>query len=351
MCAGRLRKVLSAVGVVFKGRASTAPTAASPTAVRRDSATRSRRTNGNGQGVDQGRRPKSRPRRPQDRTPRARRRLASDSTSTGSSAKAAADQLTAREAHIGFHFGDRCGWRAPRRRRAAYCWPRANLARLPTSDACAALTTYRRTLVRHRRLVAAAARRRWPRSPPCGWSRHLRRPRRSRSLPPTICLPGSGSPLTTSAPYESRRSLVPTRARRLVVRRSATCLRRRCARRGGHRSVGGRPIDSRRLRRAPWWPRRFGFPTPTLRPCCDSGDHIDVYAAVADVGQPAAVVAADVVVIAVPEPTEVSRQPGAVVVLAATPDQAARLAGGASDERPGGRHPAVAAAAAAAPSR
>jgi Flp pilus assembly protein CpaB len=63
-----------------------------------------------------------------------------------------------------------------------------------------------------------------------------------------------------------------------------------------------------------------------LRP----GDHVDVYAAVAAVGQPAALVAADLVVITVPEPADDSRQSGAAVLLAATPDQAARLAGAAS---------------------
>jgi Flp pilus assembly protein CpaB len=57
-----------------------------------------------------------------------------------------------------------------------------------------------------------------------------------------------------------------------------------------------------------------------------TGDHIDVYAAVAEVGQPAALVAADVAVIAVPETLDVGRE-GAIVVVAATADQSARLAG------------------------
>jgi pilus assembly protein CpaB len=61
-----------------------------------------------------------------------------------------------------------------------------------------------------------------------------------------------------------------------------------------------------------------------------TGDRIDVYSAVAEVGQPASLVAADVAVIAVPEPADESRREGAVVLLAATPDQAARLAGAAA---------------------
>jgi pilus assembly protein CpaB len=58
-----------------------------------------------------------------------------------------------------------------------------------------------------------------------------------------------------------------------------------------------------------------------------TGDHIDVYAAVAEIGEPASLVAADLAVIAVPRSVADTRQLGAVVLLAATPDQAARLAG------------------------
>jgi Flp pilus assembly protein CpaB len=61
-----------------------------------------------------------------------------------------------------------------------------------------------------------------------------------------------------------------------------------------------------------------------------TGDRIDVYSAVAEVGQPASLVAADVAVIAAPEPVDGARQTGAVVLLAVTPDQAARLAGAAA---------------------
>jgi Flp pilus assembly protein CpaB len=61
-----------------------------------------------------------------------------------------------------------------------------------------------------------------------------------------------------------------------------------------------------------------------------TGDRIDVYSAVAEVGQPASLVAAGVAVIAAPEPVDGARQAGAVVLLAVTPDQAARLAGAAA---------------------
>jgi hypothetical protein len=50
-----------------------------------------------------------------------------------------------------------------------------------------------------------------------------------------------------------------------------------------------------------------------------------VYSAQGDLVHPASLVAADVAVIAVPEPLAPGEQ-GAIVVLAATPDQAARLA-------------------------
>jgi pilus assembly protein CpaB len=61
-----------------------------------------------------------------------------------------------------------------------------------------------------------------------------------------------------------------------------------------------------------------------------TGDRIDVYAAVAEIGQPASLVAANLAVIAVPEPIDGAREQGAVVLLAASPDQAARLAGAAA---------------------
>jgi Flp pilus assembly protein CpaB len=61
-----------------------------------------------------------------------------------------------------------------------------------------------------------------------------------------------------------------------------------------------------------------------------TGDHIDVLSAVADVGEPAVLVAADLTVIATLDQGDDVRQPGAVVVLAATPEQAARLAGAAA---------------------
>jgi pilus assembly protein CpaB len=69
------------------------------------------------------------------------------------------------------------------------------------------------------------------------------------------------------------------------------------------------------------------LPDADIASLLSAGDRIDVYAAVAEVGQPAALVAADVTVITVPEPVDDSRQQGAVVLLSATPDQAARLAG------------------------
>jgi Flp pilus assembly protein CpaB len=72
------------------------------------------------------------------------------------------------------------------------------------------------------------------------------------------------------------------------------------------------------------------LPDAEIAALLHTGDHIDVYAAVAEVGAPASLVAADVVVIAVPRPADDERQSGAAVVLAATPDQAARLAGAAA---------------------
>ena len=61
-----------------------------------------------------------------------------------------------------------------------------------------------------------------------------------------------------------------------------------------------------------------------------TGDRIDVYAAVAEVGEPAALIAGSVTVVAAPEPSGDTGLGGAVIVVAATPDQAARLAGAAA---------------------
>lgn len=55
------------------------------------------------------------------------------------------------------------------------------------------------------------------------------------------------------------------------------------------------------------------------------GDHVDVYAAGADPGDSADLVAADSAVLALPQPAEGGRE-GATVVLAVSPEQAARLA-------------------------
>jgi Flp pilus assembly protein CpaB len=72
------------------------------------------------------------------------------------------------------------------------------------------------------------------------------------------------------------------------------------------------------------------LPDADIAALLHTGDRVDVYGAVADVGEPAALVAAGVAVIAVPEPNDDVGQGGAVVVLAATPDQSARLAGAAT---------------------
>ncbi|HSS67547.1 MAG TPA: SAF domain-containing protein [Nocardioidaceae bacterium] len=72
------------------------------------------------------------------------------------------------------------------------------------------------------------------------------------------------------------------------------------------------------------------LPDADIAALLHTGDRVDVYSSVADVGEPATLVAAAVAVIAVPEPNDEVRQSGAVVVLAATPDQSARLAGAAT---------------------
>jgi Flp pilus assembly protein CpaB len=71
------------------------------------------------------------------------------------------------------------------------------------------------------------------------------------------------------------------------------------------------------------------LPDAEIAALLHAGDHIDVYSAVAEIGEPAVLVASDLVVVAAVEPADEVRQAGAVVVLAATPEQAARLAGAA----------------------
>jgi Flp pilus assembly protein CpaB len=67
------------------------------------------------------------------------------------------------------------------------------------------------------------------------------------------------------------------------------------------------------------------LPDADIAALLHTGDRLDVYSAQGDLVHPASLVAADVAVIAVPEPLAPGEQ-GAIVVLAATPDQAARLA-------------------------
>jgi Flp pilus assembly protein CpaB len=68
------------------------------------------------------------------------------------------------------------------------------------------------------------------------------------------------------------------------------------------------------------------LPDADLAALLHTGDRIDVYAAQAELGQPASLVVADVEVITVPAALDERARQGALVVLAATPDQSARLA-------------------------
>jgi pilus assembly protein CpaB len=202
-------------------------------------------------------------------------------------------------------------------------------ARVPTSSRATLSTitsTYRRTFLRHRRGVAAllagaavllALRVVAPDPPPSTvavvaardlpagtrlTSDDVREVRVAQSL-----MPASGALAESSA--LGRVVAAPLRAGEVVTDQSVV----------GESLVAGYPSGTVAT--------AIRLPDVDIAALLRTGDHIDVYAAVAEVGQPADLVAADLAVIAVPQPAAATRQQGAVIVLAATPDQAARLAG------------------------
>jgi Flp pilus assembly protein CpaB len=214
------------------------------------------------------------------------------------------------------------------------------VATSPYADLRSLATTCRRRLVRHRRVIAAllaaaavfvGLRSVTPAPPPATLAvvaardlsaglrltaDDLRTVRVARSLMPT-----SGA--LTEAAAIGRVLVAPMRAGQVIT----------------DRSIVGRSLLAGY--RASTVATAIRLPDADVAGLLRPGDHVDVYASVAEVGQPAALVAADVTVITVPEPADDSRQPGAAVLLAATPDQAARLAGAAGtaalsvDIRPG----------------
>jgi pilus assembly protein CpaB len=199
----------------------------------------------------------------------------------------------------------------------------------PSADLRAVATLCRRTLIRRRRLAAAllagvavlmGLRTITPSPPPSAFAvvaardlaagarlttDDIRTVRIARSLMPTA------GALTESS-STGRVLAAPVRAGEVITDRSVI----------GRSLVAGYPIGIVAT--------AIRLPDADIAALLRTGDHIDVYAAVAEVGQPASLVAADVAVIAVPEPVDESRREGAVVLLAATPDQAARLAGAAA---------------------
>jgi Flp pilus assembly protein CpaB len=202
-------------------------------------------------------------------------------------------------------------------------------ARVPTSSRATLATltsSYRRTFLRHRRAAAAilagaavlmALRVVAPDPPPSTlalvaahdlqagtWltSDDVREVRVARSLMPT-----SGALAESSA--VGRVLAAPLRAGQVVTDQSVV----------GQSLLAG--YASGTVATA------IRIPDADIAALLRTGDHIDVYAAGADIGEPASLVAADLAVIAVPEALAETRQQGAVVLLAATSDQAARLAG------------------------
>jgi len=199
----------------------------------------------------------------------------------------------------------------------------------PPADLQALATLCRRILTRHRRVVAAvlagvavlvAVRAIAPPPPPSAiavvatrdlaagvrlTTGDLQTVRVARSLMPTA------GALTESSSI-GRVLAAPIRAGEVITDRSVI----------GRSLIAGYPSGTVAT--------AIRLPDADIAGLLSTGDRIDVYSAVAEVGRPASLVAADVAVIAAPEPVDATGERGAIVVVAATPDQAARLAGAAA---------------------